>query len=203
MQGAEQRYPRMTEVGACARPNINRYGVDRLPDCCCLVFALAHDAEQPDLMVAQARAGRRPRLARRLDLRRGFRRNECEYHLALTYRCRADAAGGLGDRRIVYNLPIVSTAAGGGSDDCGVTSDLVQFGRWFMSLVAFLTLVSGEVILILTFILILLGARRLPDIVEQWQNKRSDVGPSHPVLLALTFILGAASLILVLYEFSK
>jgi len=91
-----------------------------------------------------------------------------------------------------------------------------------MSLAALLNLGGGEVILILALILILLGAKRLPEIGEGfWQGMKEfrkatrevteemtgqeadDACPSHPVLMALTLILGVACVILVVYEFSK
>lgn len=91
-----------------------------------------------------------------------------------------------------------------------------------MSLAALLNLGGGEVILILALILILLGAKRLPEIGQGfWQGIKEvrratqevteeltgmepdDARPSHPVLMAVTLILGAASIILVVYEFSK
>jgi len=183
-----------------ARPNINRYGVDRLPIVavwCSLWRTTPSNLTSWSLKrgPASAKAG----AALGPVARSGG--NECEYHLAVTYRCRADAAGGLGDRRIVYNLPIVSTAAAvarrlGRNVGFGTVWSVVhELGR-------ILNLVRVR-LPHLDVILILLGARRLPDIVEQWQNKRSDGGAKSPVLLALTFILGAASLILVLYEFSK
>jgi hypothetical protein len=40
-------------------------------------------------------------------------------------------------------------------------------------------------------------------LVEPFDGERSMKMPSHPVLMALTFILGAACVILVMYEFSK
>ena len=85
-----------------------------------------------------------------------------------------------------------------------------------MSLAALFNLGGSEVILTLALILILLGAKRLPELDEGlWQGiwefrkaarkvieeptgqKAGDVLPSHPVLMALTFILGGACLILV------
>lgn len=94
-----------------------------------------------------------------------------------------------------------------------------------MCLVALLNLGGSQIILILTLILIFLGARKLPEIAEGWRQgmkefrkatrevndeiaeqlhrERSNVRPGHPVLMALTVILGAACLILVVYEFSK
>jgi hypothetical protein len=62
---------------------------------------------------------------------------------------------------------------------------------------------GGEIILTLTLVLILLGAKRLPEIVEQLLSKRSNEPPSPSTLKAMTVILGAVCLILVLYEFSK
>lgn len=91
-----------------------------------------------------------------------------------------------------------------------------------MSMAALFNLGGGEVILILALMLILLGARRLPEIAEGlWQGIKEfrkatrevteeltglevdDVRQNHPVLMAVTFILGVTSLILVVYEFSK
>ena len=91
-----------------------------------------------------------------------------------------------------------------------------------MGLAALLNLGGGEVILIFALILIFLGAKRLPEIAEGfWHGLKEfrkatrevteemtgqqadDACPSHPVLMALTFILGAACLILVAYECSK
>lgn len=68
-----------------------------------------------------------------------------------------------------------------------------------MSLAGLLDLGGGEVILILALILILLGAKPLPEFGEGLLQGLL----RHPVLMALTFILGAACLILVAYEFSK
>lgn len=91
-----------------------------------------------------------------------------------------------------------------------------------MSLAALLNLGGGEVILTLALILILLGAKRLPEIAEGFRHginefrkatrevteeltglEAEDVRPNHPVQMAVTFIFGAATLILVIYEFSK
>ncbi len=92
-----------------------------------------------------------------------------------------------------------------------------------MSLAALLKLGGGEVILILALIPVLLVAKRLPEIGEgfwqglkefrkalrrlaEGQTRHDETGNSHPgnpVLMALTFILGAACLILVAYEFSR
>ena len=84
---------------------------------------------------------------------------------------------------------------------------------------------GSEIILVVAIILLLLGARRLPDFAEglrhglrqfrkanrqlgddmadQLRPKRSTRGQGHSFLMALTLILGAASIILVVYEFSK
>jgi len=91
-----------------------------------------------------------------------------------------------------------------------------------MSLAAVLNMGGGEVILILAIILTLLGAERLSEIgegfrqgVEEFRKatrqvteeitgqKADDAPLSHPVLMALTLILGASCVILVVYEFSK
>ena len=91
-----------------------------------------------------------------------------------------------------------------------------------MSLAALLKLGGGEVILILALILILVGAKRLPElgdgfwqgikefgkamrkVIDELAGHKADAAlPNHPVLMALNFILGAACLILVFYEFSK
>jgi len=91
-----------------------------------------------------------------------------------------------------------------------------------MSLASLLNLGGGEIILILTLILILLGAKRLPELVdgfsqgikefrkatrkfiEQLTGQKADaVLPSHPALMILTFVLGAICVTLVFYEFSK
>ena len=91
-----------------------------------------------------------------------------------------------------------------------------------MSLAALFNLGGGEVILILALVLILLAAKRLPEIAEGFRQgmkefrkatrevteeltglEVDDVRPSHPVLMAVTLILGATSLILVVYEFSQ
>lgn len=94
-----------------------------------------------------------------------------------------------------------------------------------MSLATLLDLGSGEVTLILALILVLLGARKLPELVEGLRRginefrkatrevtdeitgavdlERPKVPVGHPVLVALTFVLGGACLILVVYEFAK
>ena len=91
-----------------------------------------------------------------------------------------------------------------------------------MSLAALLNLGGGEFVLILALILILLGAKKLPEISKGfWRGinefrkatrevteeitglEPDDVRPSHPVLMAVTFILGVTCLILLAYEFSK
>ena len=94
-----------------------------------------------------------------------------------------------------------------------------------MCFAALFNLGGGEIILILAIILILLGAKKLPEIAEGFwlgmkefrkatravtealaehlHGKRSNEGPSHPILMALTLILGTACLVLVVYEFSK
>lgn len=91
-----------------------------------------------------------------------------------------------------------------------------------MSLAAQLNFGAGEVIVILAVALILLGAKRLPEfceclrqVIEEYRKatrevtekltgqKADDGRPSQPLLMALTLIIGAASLILVVYEFSK
>ncbi len=90
-----------------------------------------------------------------------------------------------------------------------------------MSLALF-NLGGGEIILILALILILLSAKRLPDLWEGfWQGirefskatrkvieeltgqKADDVLPRHPVLMVLTFVLGVTCLTLVVYELIK
>lgn len=77
---------------------------------------------------------------------------------------------------------------------------------------ALLKLGGGEVIFTLAAIMILLVEslfpgffRRAARVVaeEMIGQKAGDARPSHPVLMALTLILGVASLILVVYEFSK
>jgi sec-independent protein translocase protein TatA len=91
-----------------------------------------------------------------------------------------------------------------------------------MGLAALLNLGGGEVVLILALIVVVLGGRRLPEIgaglrqgIKEFRQATREVAeemtgqhaedacPSHPLLMALTFILGAACLILVAYEFSK
>lgn len=97
-----------------------------------------------------------------------------------------------------------------------------------MSLAALFNLGGGEIILILALILILLGAKKLPElakglregfkefregtrevadeIAEQFEGEHQDEKDretSHPFLVTLTFLLGAVCLLLVLYEVSK
>ncbi len=92
-----------------------------------------------------------------------------------------------------------------------------------MSLVALINPGGGEVILVLALILILLGARKLPELVEGLRRgirefrkrevtdevtglvdvEQANLPVGHPVLVALTFALGVASLIFVVYEFTK
>ncbi len=81
---------------------------------------------------------------------------------------------------------------------------------------------GGEIILILALILILLSAKRLPELGEGfWQGIREfrkatrkvieeltgqrmeDARLHHPILAALTFLLAVTCLILVVYEFAK
>jgi len=84
---------------------------------------------------------------------------------------------------------------------------------------------GGEIILISALILILLGAKSLPEITEgfrvgmkefrkaarevtkelaeRFDGEYASNRQSHPILMALTLILGAACVIFVVYEFSK
>ena len=91
-----------------------------------------------------------------------------------------------------------------------------------MNLASLLNLGGGEIILILALVLILLGAKRLAEfgegfwqgmrelrkaarnVIEELTGRKGDaLLPSQPVLMALTFILGATCLILVIHEFSR
>jgi sec-independent protein translocase protein TatA len=115
----------------------------------------------------------------------------------------------------------IHAALSTGAGVCRAVPDLIPFDG-LMRLAALLNLGGGEVILILALILILVGAKRLPEIGQGfWQGikefrkatrevreemtgqKADDTGPSHPVLMAVTLVLGAACVILVVYECSK
>jgi len=94
-----------------------------------------------------------------------------------------------------------------------------------MSFFALFGLAGAEILLIFALILILFGATKFPgfsegfrqgvkefrkatrevdgEIAAQPHGERSNDWRGHPVLVALTFILGAACIILVVYEFSK
>lgn len=91
-----------------------------------------------------------------------------------------------------------------------------------MSWLAVFNLSGGEIILILALVLLLAGAKRLPELGEGFrrgirefrdtsrsamedlaapESGRSGFGP--PVLIVLTFILGATCLLLAFHEFSR
>jgi sec-independent protein translocase protein TatA len=94
-----------------------------------------------------------------------------------------------------------------------------------MGFFALLDLAGGEVILILTMVLLLLGARRLPELIDGFreglmefiratrevadefaeatteEEPAQKTGP--PVLMALTFVLAAGCVLLVVYGFCK
>jgi len=114
------------------------------------------------------------------------------------------------------------------SEDCSRFMGLIQYQRFRMCFAALFNLGGGETILILALVLILLGAKKLPDFAEglrkgseeftkatrevtdeiakQFEgehSKEKNEEPLHAFLMALTFILGVVCLILVLYEFSK
>jgi sec-independent protein translocase protein TatA len=94
-----------------------------------------------------------------------------------------------------------------------------------MSFVALFNLGGGEIILILALFLMLLAAKRhaeladgfrqgikefrkatrevVDEIVERVDRGRPREEPGHPILMALTLILGAVCLILLVYELSK
>jgi Sec-independent protein translocase protein TatA len=87
-----------------------------------------------------------------------------------------------------------------------------------MSLAALFDLGRGEVVLILTLVLILLAAKRFPEITEGFRQgikefrkatrelielEAMDNRSNHPVLVAVTFALGVTSLIPAIYEYSK
>ncbi|HEY5914464.1 MAG TPA: twin-arginine translocase TatA/TatE family subunit [Verrucomicrobiae bacterium] len=84
---------------------------------------------------------------------------------------------------------------------------------------------GGEVILILALVLILLGAKKLPEMAEGFRQgitefrkatrevtdelakrfgwERPIQPPSHPVLIAVSFVLGITCFILLIYEVSR
>jgi sec-independent protein translocase protein TatA len=94
-----------------------------------------------------------------------------------------------------------------------------------MGFFALFNLAGGEVILILTMVLLLFGARRLPELINGFSEGLTEfiratreladelaeaatqrepaqkTGP--PVLAALTFVLGAVCALLVVYVFCK
>ncbi|SPE56392.1 Sec-independent protein translocase protein TatA (modular protein) [Verrucomicrobia bacterium] len=94
-----------------------------------------------------------------------------------------------------------------------------------MSLAALQNLDGGEIILLLALTLAIFAARKLlelaegfrqgirefrkatqeiaEEVAEQLDGNGSSERPSHPILMAMTLILGAIGLILVMYEFSK
>jgi sec-independent protein translocase protein TatA len=98
-----------------------------------------------------------------------------------------------------------------------------------MTLAAIFGLSGGGVILILACVLILFGAKKLPELAEGlWRgfdefregvrevvdeiavrldgeipNEMKTDEPSHPFFFVLTFVLGSLCLFLVLYELSK
>ena len=94
-----------------------------------------------------------------------------------------------------------------------------------MNLATLLDLGGSEVILILALVLVLFGAKRLPEMAEGFRQgikefrkatrevtdelakhfgrDRPIQPPSHPVLMAVTFILGIMCFILLIYEVSR
>jgi hypothetical protein len=69
-----------------------------------------------------------------------------------------------------------------------------------MSFLALLGFGGGEIILIGALMLLLIGAKKLPELADAF---RQGMRESDAVLMALTVILGTMCLVLVLYEFSK
>src|ERR1017187_892647 len=89
-------------------------------------------------------------------------------------------------------------------------------GPCLMSFAGIFNLGGGEIILILTLTLILVGAKKLPELgdglrtgfeefVKQTPEVTHDKGETagHPFLMAVTIILAVTCLILVLNEISK
>ena len=79
-----------------------------------------------------------------------------------------------------------------------------------MSLLASSVIGDWEIILVLAVVLILYGAKNLPDLAKgleqlrlEQTGKRGGENSSDLFLAGLTIILGAISLILIVYEFSK